>query len=203
MPTHHHHDTKGVDFGVRAVRYDSGWTGAFTRYCHRTFLLSVDIANGATVLDVGCGTGALLRQIVDRFHAVGIGVEPSEQMAAVARSKHPELSILPGVATELPVPDASIDAVVACLAYHHFEDRPAFLQQVTRVLKDTGSLYLVELNLPKPLNALVNAVVAHHGYVERVFYATQLCTELKHAGWVPTLLHGGLIQVVKATVQPH
>ena len=198
MPIHHH-DTKGVDFGTKADSYDAGLTGAVARYCYRVFLSVADIAEGATVLDAGCGTGALLQLITERFRAVGIGVEMSPQMAEVARNKHPGLKILTGVAAALPVPDASVDAVVACLAYHHFEDQPAFLREAARILRDGGTLYLVEANLPKPFTALVNTIFAHQGHFEKLYTASRLCTELMDAGWVVTQLHDGLVQVVKAT----
>ena len=93
---------------------------------------------GARVLDVGCGTGALAAALTERAHARVWGVEPSEAMLAVARTRVPRgVGLRPGRAERLPFRDAWFDAVVLSLVVHLL-DRPAALAEAARVLAPGG-----------------------------------------------------------------
>lgn len=93
------------------------------------------------VLDVGAGTGKLTRQLVDGGLDV-VAVEPSPQMAAELAACVPEAELLLGTAEEIPLPDASVDTVVAGSAFHWFDSGRA-LPELARVLRPGGSLALV------------------------------------------------------------
>jgi ubiquinone/menaquinone biosynthesis C-methylase UbiE len=92
------------------------------------------------VLDLAAGTGRLSRNLVALGHDV-VAVEPDEQMIAVLRDQA-EVEVHVGSAEQIPLPDASVDAVMVGQAFHWF-DAPAALDEMARVLVPGGSLGLL------------------------------------------------------------
>jgi SAM-dependent methyltransferase len=99
------------------------------------------------VADLGAGTGILSRLLRDLGHEV-IAVEPDEQMRAHLVATSPGIAALAGSAEEIPLPDASVDAVVAGQAYHWFDTARA-LPEIARVLRPEGRLAVLR-NDPDP-----------------------------------------------------
>jgi SAM-dependent methyltransferase len=93
------------------------------------------------VLDLGAGTGLLTGVLRDAGHDV-VAVDPAEPMLAELRARHPEVEALVGDAETVPLPDASVDAVVAGQAAHWFRPAPA-AAQMRRVVRPGGPVGLV------------------------------------------------------------
>jgi SAM-dependent methyltransferase len=95
------------------------------------------------VLDVGAGTGKLTAQIarlpLPGGQPVVIAVEPDPDMLAELRRQMPGVTALPGRAEEIPLPDASVDAVFAGQAAHWF-DLDRAIPEMARVLRPGGVL---------------------------------------------------------------
>jgi len=89
----------------------------------------------ARVLDVGCGTGEVVRRLGTAYGADAIGLDRSEQMVEEARRRGG--TFVTGRAEELPFPDAEFDAVLARLSVHHL-DRPRAFAEIRRVLRPGG-----------------------------------------------------------------
>lgn len=102
---------------------------------------------GKTILDIGCGDGALTR-LFAREGAQATGIDINETQLARARAAEP----VPGATYEvgrgeaLAVPDASVDAVVYMNSLHHVpqEKIAAALDEAARVLKPGGILLAIE-----------------------------------------------------------
>jgi ubiquinone/menaquinone biosynthesis C-methylase UbiE len=98
--------------------------------------------DGATrVLDLAAGTGRLTVPLYARTRQI-VAVEPVPEMRAVLRAALPEIEVLDGTAEAIPLPDASVGAVVVAQAFHWFEPVPA-LAEIARVLVPGGRLGLV------------------------------------------------------------
>jgi len=93
------------------------------------------------VLDLGAGTGKLSVAVLAAGHSV-VAVEPLAEMRAVLAEALPQLETLDGRAEQLPLPDASVDAVLVGAAFHWFEQGPA-LDEIGRVLRPPGTLGLL------------------------------------------------------------
>ena len=94
-----------------------------------------------TVLDLGAGTGKLTGPLV----AAGLtvtAVEPSQGMREQLTAAVPGARVLAGTAERIPLPDASVDAVVVAHAWHWFDPARA-VPEVARVLVPGGTLSLV------------------------------------------------------------
>ena len=99
----------------------------------------------ATVLDLGAGTGKLTRLLLSAFDRV-VAVEPAEAMRRLLVGLCPEAETLPGNGQDIPLPDASVDAVFAAQAFHWFDEERAVVE-IARVLRPGGALVLM-WNLP-------------------------------------------------------
>src|SRR5262245_100810 len=97
---------------------------------------------GQRVLDVGCGTGVLAREVTSRVRSSGrvVGIDPSPGMIAVAKKLTPAVDWRDGAAESLPFPDQSFDAVVSQFSLMFFTDRCQALREMLRVLAPGGRL---------------------------------------------------------------
>jgi ubiquinone/menaquinone biosynthesis C-methylase UbiE len=78
----------------------------------------------ASVLDVGCGTGKLLRQARTSWpEAHLIGVDPANSMIEMATRLTRSAPFLTGMAEALPLQDASVDLALSTSSFHHWQDR--------------------------------------------------------------------------------
>jgi ubiquinone/menaquinone biosynthesis C-methylase UbiE len=103
------------------------------------------IGPGRRVLDLAAGTGKLTRLLVPSGADL-VAVEPVAGMRAQLAAAVPGIEVLDGTAEALPLPDASVDAVVCAQAWHWF-DSPAALAEVRRVLRRPGDGLAVIFNI--------------------------------------------------------
>jgi SAM-dependent methyltransferase len=90
------------------------------------------------VVDLGAGTGALTRLLVERADEV-VAVEPDERMRAVLADEVPAARAVEGRGETIPEPDGSADAVLASSSWHWMDPVPT-LHEVGRVLVPGGTL---------------------------------------------------------------
>lgn len=137
-------------FDERARRYGQGWLGRLHHeIAERTARL---VATGgeppAAVLDVGCGTGDLLRLLARRYPGAEqlVGVDPAPSMIEIAAAAADDrrLRFSSGVAEHLPFPDGAFRLVVSTTSFDHWADQQAGLRECARVLAAGGRLMLVD-----------------------------------------------------------
>jgi ubiquinone/menaquinone biosynthesis C-methylase UbiE len=142
---------------------------------HQTVLLLVanEVAEPTSILDVGCGTGRLLRTAHVRWpNAQLIGVDPAEGMIEVAGHLAPGITFSVGSAEALPLPDASVDVVLSTLSFHHWGDQAAGIRGVARVLRPGGRFFLADAIAPAWLSRLI-----HHARFRSIPQVRTLFTE--------------------------
>jgi SAM-dependent methyltransferase len=101
----------------------------------------LDLHSGATVVDLGAGTGKFTLRLIQTGAAV-IAVEPVAEMREKLSAAFPEVDVRAGTAESIPLPDNAADAVVCAQSFHWFATREA-LAEIHRVLKPGGKLGLV------------------------------------------------------------
>jgi SAM-dependent methyltransferase len=104
--------------------------------------LAERVSEDARVLDLGCGTGGLLRLLRDRPHRVGADV--SGAMLAHARGRDSGATYLQLNGPRLPLEDDSLDVVISLLSWRYLDWDP-ILAEVARVLRPGGRLLVVDM----------------------------------------------------------
>jgi ubiquinone/menaquinone biosynthesis C-methylase UbiE len=145
------HERDVQAFHNRADTYENGWRG---RMHHDIAARSADLALTSShaprrVLDVGCGTGLLLRLLADDLPEAEelVGIDAAAGLIAFAKSRanDPRLSFCDGVAEQLPYPDESFDLVVSTTSFDHWGDQGAGINECARVLAPNGHFVLTDL----------------------------------------------------------
>jgi SAM-dependent methyltransferase len=97
------------------------------------------IEAGQSVLDVGCGPGALTNELVRRLGPASVSaVDPSEPFVAAVGQRYPGVSVRRGAAEALPFEDKTFDAALAQLVVHFMKDPVAGLAEMARVTRQHG-----------------------------------------------------------------
>ncbi len=134
-----------TEFARLAPRYDAKWS-FYIRATLRETLARLVLGPEDRLLDVGCGTGALLRELA-RSHPAALlaGVDPVPEMLAVARrGLPPEVELLEGCAERLPFAEGRFDVIVSCNMFHYLRQPAAALAEMARVLRPGGRLVITD-----------------------------------------------------------
>ncbi|HLN05844.1 MAG TPA: class I SAM-dependent methyltransferase, partial [Acidimicrobiales bacterium] len=104
------------------------------------------LSSNSTVLDVGCGTGDLARNLRRLGHR-SIGIDLSLGMLLAARAGGAPL--VQADAASIPICDAAVNGVVSGFAVRNFSDLPGVIRELARVLRPGGRLALLEVGEPE------------------------------------------------------
>lgn len=103
---------------------------------------ALETAPGLDVLDLGAGTGKLTEAALAVPDVRITAVDPDPDMLAELSRRHPAIDVRVGPAEALPLPDASVDAVLVGQAWHWF-DLAVAVPEIARVLRPGGVLAVI------------------------------------------------------------
>jgi ubiquinone/menaquinone biosynthesis C-methylase UbiE len=97
------------------------------------------------ILDVGCGTGRLLRAASIIWPETQLlGVDPAPHMVTEAARLNPKATFKVAQGEALPFPDQSIDIVMSSISFHHWVDHQKAVREIARVLRPGGAFCLAD-----------------------------------------------------------
>jgi demethylmenaquinone methyltransferase/2-methoxy-6-polyprenyl-1,4-benzoquinol methylase len=122
---------------IMTLGLDRGW--------RRRAVRCLALPRGAQVLDLGCGTGDLCREL-GAAGFVAVGVDRSAGMLAARATEAP---IVRADALELPFPERSVDGVVSGFLLRNLVSLGGFVAECARVLRAGGRMVLLEVDAPR------------------------------------------------------
>lgn len=137
------------------------------------------------ILDVGCGTGRLLRSAAERFPGVELlGVDAAIEMVKQAKASLPAgmaIRFQQGTAEELPLQTGAFDLVFSTLTMRHWYDQSKGVSEVRRVLAPGGRWLLADF-VPQGRSCFIRRLIDRERLEER--------------GWLDAMLSDGGLAVV-------
>ncbi len=127
-----------MTFAVAGEAYDR-FMGRYSRELAPRFMEFAGIEPGMSVIDVGCGPGALSERLAEHVGADRVAaVDPSEPFVAACAQRVPGADVRQAGAEDLPWPDKSFDAALSQLVINFLRDAPAGAAEMRRVVRPGG-----------------------------------------------------------------
>jgi len=134
-------------------------TGKYTRNASKFERLFKEISlnEGDIVLDVGCGAGILVEPVFKAIGENGILYELdfAEKMIEENRKLHSDrrINFLAQDLLDVDFPEESIDCVICFSCFPHFDDKPAALRVIDKILKPGGKFVIAHFSPIKEINS--------------------------------------------------
>ena len=189
---------KKFSFSKRAQKYDTGFEGRFSQQFYNALLSQIKPKLKENILDVGCGTGCLLKKIADRYAINGYGIDVEYNMIQVAKEHCPEMNIQQSACEKTPFDNSTFNLVTACMAYHHFSNKSGFAREAARILKTSGYLYIADPRLPFIIRKIINSLLRMFNVTGQFLTVQEIANQFAEYGFVlSSSFEKGCVQVVE------
>jgi len=131
----------------------------------------IELGNSQKVLDVGCGDGGDCAIFADKCNEVtGIDIDPYSEWADISKAN---VRLLTADACHLPLPDNHFDIIFAKDTLHHIENHKKAVEEMKRVAKRGGKIFILEANRYNPILYLHMTMLKKHQHFTQP-YLTKL-----------------------------
>ncbi len=145
-------------FNSIAKYYDGSFRGWFTKVLIKA-LKNVNIKENSRILDVGCGTANLLKLLEDMDKNLDLyGIDISEEMLKIANKKLKNSKLKLQSAEEIDFRSNYFDYVFSTEAFHHYADHNKAMKNFHRILKERGTLIIIDLDFGLILNKIFHKI---------------------------------------------
>lgn len=149
-----------------ASRYERLWVQNHSLTPTREHVLQelsglIDSGREYKLLDMGCGTGQLIRETQNTFQNVKlscVGVDISPKMIEMAAANNPGASFMVS-SIEGMTGEGEFDIVVCTHSFPYYRDQAKALKKLSTMLKPGGHLLLAQASVNSPYDALVMLLV--------------------------------------------
>lgn len=150
-------------FDQQAATYDQDMKGQHARSMYPILLEKLSDISYHSALDLGCGTGEMLKMILDRSaRKILTGIDLSEKMLEVAKGKlKDKVKLVLADSEHLPFPDETFDVVYCNDSFHHYPNPENVLAEVKRVLKPGGIFLMGDCWQPCIGRVIMNFYMKH------------------------------------------
>lgn len=176
-------EKKDFKFDSLAEEYDDNFEGKLSKKFYNLLSKNVILNKNDRVLDVGCGTGTVLKSFSDKCEINGFGIDVEQKMISIAKEKCPKMDIRVCSCESTPFEDESFNVITACMAYHHFPNKEAFIKESYRLLKIGGKLYIADPCFPFLVRKIMNGVLSLLKVVGEFFVEKELKEQFEKFGF--------------------
>ena len=150
-------------FNQQAATYDNDIKGQHARSLYPVILKKLSEIPYHTALDLGCGTGEMMRLILQQNKDKSLyGIDLSEKMLEVAKEKlGNHVNLILSDSEQLPFSDSFFDVVYCNDSFHHYPAPDKVLSEVYRVLKPNGIFVMCDCWQPTIGRAIMNFYMKH------------------------------------------
>ena len=106
-------------------------------------LLKNNLSKGSKILEIGCGQGIMLKELVKEGFIVK-GIEPSEE--ATKRAVLDGLDVVEGYFPNAKLSNSKFDAIISSHVFEHIKDPTSFINSITSLLSPNGLLMFTQTN---------------------------------------------------------
>jgi SAM-dependent methyltransferase len=132
--------SRGAQMFASADAYDR-FIGRYAPALARSLMWAAGVSSGQRALDVGCGPGALTRELADLLGADHVcAVDPSAAFVEACRARNPGVRVELAGAESLPFDDDSFDVALAQLVVNFMDDPRAGVGEMRRVTRVGGTV---------------------------------------------------------------
>lgn len=173
-------------FDRLARRYEARWQHYVQASVRETWA-RLDLHPGIRLLDVGCGTGALLREVGGKAPGLwAVGVDVSRKMLGVAQASLASPSrLVQADVHRLPFREGTFDVIVSSSSLHFWPDPHRALRQIAGVLRPGGQLVITDwcddFLACRVCDRILRFLSRTH---QRIYTARECETLLREAGYV-------------------
>lgn len=148
------------NFDKQAISYDLASYGDHARSLYDYVIKTTNQYRHESVLDVGCGTGKVLSEILKEKDVKGSGIDLSEEMVKIAVERlGADADVRCGDSEHLPWNDNSFDVILCIDSFHHYPRPQIVLAEMKRVLRSGGKIIIADLWFPSPVRQIANVIM--------------------------------------------
>lgn len=173
-------------FNVQANTYDVDKTGKHARGQYKYVLNELQQLDFQKILDVGCGTGEILKSIKERYSFVQLyGLDISEEMLKQANDKlKGTATLILGDAENITLETNSFDLLLCTDSFHHYPNPQQAISEFYRVLKHGKFLLIADYWKPFPIRQIMNLFISYSNEGDVKIYSKKEIIEfLKRDGF--------------------
>lgn len=137
----------------------------------RKIFKALELPREGKIIDISCGGGRLLKTIENHngnLELTGVDITPG------FLANNPDLSNITFITADsssIPFPDQSFEVVICSLSLHHYEDLPAVLTEINRIVNNHGQVYLTDIMPSNQISQkLYNLIKCNEPYHFEKFY---------------------------------
>lgn len=194
---------------VTQISFDAKTAKALEQAYHKRDMLrrrrhvreALAAAAGERILDIGCGPGFYVRELLDEVTATGsiVAVDASADMLALARLRcegHTNVEFREGTANALPVGDGDVDAALCVQVMEYVADVPGALSEIHRALRPAGRLLIWDVDWgtawwhTEDLERMRRFMAAWDGHLVHPSLPRRMGAHLRAAGFVDVAVQG-------------